>query len=168
MVTKGDTITLDEGCPDAFAWFPLPLVSSVVQSSNVMATSKFLADFDANAVQTAIDHKFFHVAFTGPVGYNGMDVLMEDTDVSGNAYALGGESNTIIPAPPSPSAAPSTIKVRYVSFEYNVLDFIFHLAFCCPLGYSLVCSHLRQLSLQYHHWSPCEILLWRYCDGCGA
>lgn len=98
---------LDPGCPNAFKWFPRYLRFERAEIAEVSSTSNltgFVTDATISLDQ-ALNHSLYHVHFTGPSDYSGLDVLLTQTDNATNVYALGGMSLVVKPTT-GPTPAP--------------------------------------------------------------
>ena len=99
---------LDPGCANAFQWFPRYLEFErfeIADVSSVAMLTGFVTDGTISPDQ-ALNHSLYHVHFTGPSDYSGLDVLLTQTDNSSNVYALGGMS-FVVPSTKTPSSPPS-------------------------------------------------------------
>lgn len=95
---------LDPGCPYAFKWLPRYLEFVRDEITNVSYNHKvsdWVADHDIS-YGLPIWHSLYHVRFTGPVGYSGLEVLLTDANNDSNCYGLGGMSYNM-----QPTGAPS-------------------------------------------------------------
>lgn len=58
---------LDGGCPNAFAWFPLALTSTVFEVATVSYTSAFTSALASTSISSGdLNHQNYHLTFTGP------------------------------------------------------------------------------------------------------
>ncbi|HYC55978.1 MAG TPA: thrombospondin type 3 repeat-containing protein [Candidatus Binatia bacterium] len=90
-IVGGSLLALTEGGltgQGAYGWLPVPLTTAAVDYSDVSPTAALLA-ISPGTTQANMSHGFYHLQFTGPAGFSGLDPLAFPVG-SGNPALLGG------------------------------------------------------------------------------